>query len=269
VTAILGIDAAWTLQRPTGVALIESAGVRPSLLAAAASYGSFLDLVSESGGWQGGQAPPIERLLKAAQRIAHRPVSVVAVDMPLSLDRFASRRNADNAVSRAFGAAKCSTHSPSETRPGEVSRTYSRVLQQLGFTLATSRSDSPPVRPTFLEVYPHVALLRLCGRPERLPYKLARASKYWPECDVKERRRLLLREWELIHARLGAEIDGVAAALALPDVAASSVAMLKSFEDTLDAIVCAWVGLRFAQGAAEPYGDDRAAIWMPLAPDHS
>ena len=41
-----------------------------------------------------------------------------------------------------------------------------------------------------------------------------------------------------------------------------TLAALKRYEDTLDALVCAWVGMQFANGLAIPYGDESAAIWV-------
>tara|TARA_B100002003_G_scaffold148670_1_gene137814 strand:+ start:724 stop:861 length:138 start_codon:yes stop_codon:yes gene_type:complete len=42
-----------------------------------------------------------------------------------------------------------------------------------------------------------------------------------------------------------------------------SLAGLKTYEDGIDALVCAWVGIEYLRGAATPYGDDDAAIWIP------
>lgn len=39
---------------------------------------------------------------------------------------------------------------------------------------------------------------------------------------------------------------------------------LKRYEDVLDAIVCGWVSVCFVEGAAEAYGDESAAIWVPM-----
>jgi hypothetical protein len=38
---------------------------------------------------------------------------------------------------------------------------------------------------------------------------------------------------------------------------------LKRYEDTLDALVCAWLGFRFLAGKTLPLGDETAAIWCP------
>jgi hypothetical protein len=38
----------------------------------------------------------------------------------------------------------------------------------------------------------------------------------------------------------------------------------KAFEDTLEAVICAWVAVRALEGLAVPFGDDNAAIWIPM-----
>jgi predicted RNase H-like nuclease len=40
---------------------------------------------------------------------------------------------------------------------------------------------------------------------------------------------------------------------------------LKSYEDALDGVVCAWVGTTYLSGEVEPIGDDMGAIWKPTA----
>ena len=37
----------------------------------------------------------------------------------------------------------------------------------------------------------------------------------------------------------------------------------KVYEDGLDAVVCAWVGSEYVEARAEPFGDAKAAIWVP------
>jgi predicted RNase H-like nuclease len=257
VTVILGVDAAWTLGNPSGVALLaETGGNRPRLLAAQPSYAAFIDGMAGDGP----HAPPVIELLDAAEQRAGAPVDVVAVDMPLATAPFSARREADNAVSRAFGAAGCGTHSPNAVRPGAIAETYRRCLADRGVRLATAGHTEFPA---LVEVYPHAALLRLCGRPRRLPYKVARCGRYWPELSRAERKQRLLGIWAEIRERLGRVMEGVGSVLGAPDPALP-LAALKAYEDTLDAVVCAWIGLCFARGQAEAFGDDSAAIWVPL-----
>jgi hypothetical protein len=50
----------------------------------------------------------------------------------------------------------------------------------------------------------------------------------------------------------------------LPDPTSTlPVLGLKCYEDSLDALVCAWVGVKYLAGDAVPYGNDIAAIWVP------
>jgi predicted RNase H-like nuclease len=69
-------------------------------------------------------------------------------------------------------------------------------------------------------------------------------------------------QWKLIVAALEERIAGVKKSF--PEVAESASGLaLKSYEDALDAVVCAWVGACALEGMAEPFGDACAAIWIP------
>jgi len=263
--AVLGIDAAWTEREPSGVALIQGEGDGWRAVAVAPSYEAFVAVsrgtpVDWQAGRFAGSQPNIPELLKAAQEMATATLSVVAVDIPLARAPITSRRAADSKISTSFGSQGCSTHSPSAVRPGPLSETLMAQLVAEGFPLATTSAiDGSPCT---IEVYPHPALLMLLGRSYRLPYKVSRSSKYWPGACVVERISRLLREFEQINFALGAVLSG--APLRLPrGPEVRSLSTLKRYEDALDALICAWVGLRFAQRAAIPYGDDSAAIWVP------
>lgn len=245
--AVLGIDAAWTPSNPSGVAVVSREGRQWRLNLVAGSYGAFLEATGESAS-----------LTAAAGRLAGAPPAVVAVDMPLSRAPITGRRAADDAVSRAYGTRKCATHTPSATRPGAVGRDLQARLMQDGYALSTIRV-SPPC---LIEVYPHPALLSLTGARERLPYKAGRTRSYWPGLPIAERRVRLLETWRVITRKLEERIAGVLLALPLPDASARGAA-LKAYEDQLDAVVCAWVGIEALEGRAQPYGDETAAIWIP------
>jgi len=71
-----------------------------------------------------------------------------------------------------------------------------------------------------------------------------------------------LEQFEKILTALRADIRGIE--LKLPETEdAVSITRLKRYEDSLDALVCAWVGAKYLEGAAMPYGDHTAAIWVP------
>lgn len=264
--AVLGIDAAWTEQGPSGVALIQEESDNWRVVCVAPSYEAFIAASRETPvDWHAGSFtgswPKIGELIKAAREMTTAPLCVVAVDMPLSKTSITSRRAADSAISRAFGSRGCSTHSPNRVRPGSLGESLTAQLLSAGFPLATApllAANSPCA----IEVYPHQALLMLLGRDYRVPYKVSRSWKYWPGASVSERISRLLEEFDHINSALGTSLGGEPLRLPSgPQVPA--LAALKRYEDALDALVCAWVGLRFAKGTAVSYGDESAAIWVP------
>jgi len=274
---VLGIDAAWTLTQPSGLALVVEGGAGPTaeggagtaadwrLVAAESSYQRFLARADGGLGTEerpAGAAPDVPALLAAAATLGGRPVDLVAIDMPLALSPITGRRVSDNAVTRAYGGRKCGTHSPSALRPGRISDTLRAGFESAGYPLRTTAIAPPGLIPGLIEVYPHPALVELAGAPERLPYKFARIRKYWPEEVPAQRRALLLQKWEEIVDLLEGRIAGVAPALPRPDPAARGW-VFKACEDALDAVVCAWVAVTALEGQAKPFGDADSAIWVP------
>lgn len=261
--AVMGIDAAWTTTQPTGVALAVEDGPGWRLVAAESSYQRFLaradsTLVPEIR--PSGSIPYASDLLRAASALGGAPLDLVAVDMPLAQLPIVGRRACDNDVSRAYGSRKCGTHSPTVTRPGRVAEQLRETFAAAGYPLRTDTAQPPGV----VEVYPHPALVELAGAAERLPYKAAKTRRYWPSLDLVARRVRLLAEWSGIVSLLETEISGVTAALPVPDPSHRG-ATLKSFEDTLDAVVCAWVAICALEGRATPFGDDHSTIWVPAS----
>jgi hypothetical protein len=61
----------------------------------------------------------------------------VALDMPVALKAFSGRRAADRAISKAYGGRGCSTHSPTEKRPGALGRALMEQLTTSGYSLST------------------------------------------------------------------------------------------------------------------------------------
>ena len=264
--AVLGIDAAWTEREPTGVALISDDGDGWRCVALAPSYEAFIGLASGflvdwDAPMRGAMPEPAVLLNAASRLLGGQPVDVVAVDMPVSMAPITARRAADSAVAREFGGRGCGTHSPSAERPGPVSARLSDGFAEQGYPLATATTPAGAA-PCLIEVYPHPALLALLRADYRVPYKVSKARKLWPGTTPAERREKLLEAFAAILAALGAEIRGIP--MGLPEARqVTTSSRLKRYEDALDALVCAWVGSRYLQGMAKPYGDDTAAIWIP------
>jgi len=266
VSAILGIDAAWTAGRPSGVALLQQRGERWRCAALAPSYAQFVGLAAGNAvDWQArppGSVPDLATLLRVSQQLLEwEPVQVIAVDMPLSLEPIRKRRAADAAVSRAFGAQGCAVHSPSAERPGALADRLRAEAARFGYPLATTVTVTGRT-PALLEVYPHPALLRLLNARYRLPYKVANRRKYWPDATPAERLARVRQLLDTILAALRRAVDDVP--LDVPPLAdIASAASLKAIEDALDALICGWVGIRYLAGRCRAYGDDTAAIWIP------
>jgi predicted RNase H-like nuclease len=265
--AILGIDAAWTEKQPSGVALIAKQNGRWTVCAVAPSYAAFIALSRGTPvDWNArhiGSAPDPTHLIEANNLLLPGfRLNVVAVDMPMATVPIRGRREADNAISRAFWKQHCGVHSPSEDRPGRIGSSLVDGFTRQGSRLSCagmlcSSSDSH-----LIEVYPHPALVALTGASERLKYKVSKARKFWPDFSPEQRRERVISEFERIEARLLEKIDGIA----LPPVPPNSPThVLKAREDALDALVCAWVGMQYRAGLATAFGDETAAIWIPSA----
>ena len=257
--AVIGIDAAWTLTNPSGVALVIDQGEGWELADVAESYNEFLAIAGD---------PPIVRhqgyvpdpaaLIAAGSRKAGSRINLVAIDMPLSMVSITGRRVSDNIISSLYGARGGGTHTPSALRPGKVSDELRTGFDQIGYPLAVSEISGPSI----IEVYPHPALIELADAARRLPYKHSKIGKYWPNEVPSGRRQRLFDVWQQIIELLDARIMGVAVELKLPSSDARGYEM-KAFEDKLDAVVCAWVGACVLDRTAVAHGDSESAIWVP------
>ena len=257
---VLGIDAAWTSRNPSGVALVAECERGWELVAVSSSYEKFSSLRKLQ------TAPPettarlanVEILLSVSKSLTGNVVDLIAIDMPISLWPIEGRRAADNSVSKEYGGRNCGTHTPSISRPGRISDELRASFESNGYPLMTKSIVSPGL----IEVYPHPALVELAQASDRLKYKYDRRGRYWGQLTPSARLLELKAVWSQIVRLLGEHIRGVAERL--PELKPHMTgAEFKAFEDSLDAIVCAWVGICALEGLARPYGDEQAAIWIP------
>lgn len=268
MTSILALDPAWTATEPSGVALLTRAKDRWKCVGLSPSYSQFVDLangvaVDWSKTPRAGR-PDVDALMGAARTLlGGESVDLVTIDMPIALTAISKRREADAAVSQKFGSKGCSTHSPTAVRPGDIGRQLTERFDDLGYRVATIET---PVTSTYViaEVYPHPALLHLLNKDFRVKYKIGRANEYWPEKSPADRRRRIVKNWRKIIDELSITINRID--LPLPgkaDLENYPSASLKRFEDSIDALVCAWVGIKYLEGDCTAYGDETAAIWIP------
>jgi len=240
---VLGIDAAWTETHLSGVAAVVEEDGRWRLKRAAESYEEFCK-----------SREPAD-LLQAAKEACKADICVVAVDMPLSRLPIEGRRASDIGVSKEYGSKWAATHSPSKARPGKVSDELRAGFEANGFPLRTEDFEGRGL----IEVYPHPALIEFMRAEKRLPYKEGKRASYWKNQSRDERREKLLGVWRTIVNALEREITGVQEAMQLPPPG------LKAFEDKLDAIICAAVGVAVLEGRARTIGDEDSAIWIPTS----
>lgn len=256
MSLVIGIDAAWTENGTSGIALLEYTGSESRIVAVSSSYHSFISRDSGINHMRT-SALDVPALLTAAG--GRENIDLVAIDMPMARTAITGRREADQAVSRAFGAFGAAVHSPNQQRPGAFGKRVTEDFEDAGFHLVTTSLPRCP-EPFLIEVFPLAALVRQIG--ERPRYKAGKTRKYWPGCSIDERIHFILESWRVILESLKGEISDIG--LKLPERASiRSLADLKSYEDMLDAIICAWVGVLFLKNEAEAFGDESAAIWIP------
>jgi predicted RNase H-like nuclease len=243
---VLGIDAAWTAHRASGVAVLVG---EPSRWRCAGAFASYPALFERTG---------CREVLAAVEAIAGEQANVVSVDMPLATVPITSRRFCDNQISRHFGKFGCGVHSSTPERPGAVSTQLMATFRNVGYELAVH--GAPTRDRQVIEVYPHIAVMRLLGESYRVPYKVARAGQYWPDATPRKRRANIRANLGRILSALQERIGDVP--LELPRSLAGPTE-IKHFEDALDGVVCAWIGAEYLAGNCRSYGDETAAIWAP------
>lgn len=253
---VLGIDAAWTAQQPSGVALLRGRGRRWECLALAPDYPSFLDGTVDWRARTVGGPPDPAALHARCVALAGAAPDVIAIDMPLATHRIVARRAADNAISRAYGARGLGVHTPNPDRPGPIADAMRLGFGALGYRVAgtTTPVGTPRV---LIETFPHASAIALLGAAYRVPYKLGRMRQYWPDRDAGAQRRALTAQWRQLQRALARSIRG--GELRIPT--AGPVARLKRYEDALDGLICAWTGVEYLAGRLRAYGDARGAVW--------
>ena len=262
---VLGVDAAWTSTEPSGVALAKYDGGRWHCLGIAPSYRAFSELAhGVPVNWTDrpeGSAPHSQALIAAAADLLGLMPGLVAVDMPISRVPIAGRRVADDAISRAFGAHWCAAHSPSTKRPGGIGSSFTKELATTHPLVA--RQQEVGRLPALIEVYPHPALLHLMKGERRLPYKTSKTKSYWPGESLQMRGQFLLDVWHSILIKLEKKIEGIDLPIPIHFSQEMTLSGLKRYEDVLDALICAWVGIEYLEGRCVAYGDGNSAIWVP------
>lgn len=248
---ILGIDPAWAIEKnPSGIACVEG-NLADGWKWKWKCTGLYKSIDHFFHDWDI-RIPwtKDDFLVKILEKLGK--VDCIVVDMPLSHGPVKGRRYADNEISRVFGKYHCSTHSAPEYA---YNIGASLLKQALNYGYSLNHN--------IIETFPHPAILRLIPNlTDRLQYKVNKATCYWPEKTFSERLTELKGNMNVLKNAIQREIK-------LPDDfvfdSISVKSKLKPYEDMLDALVCAWVGIVFKTSpkSIEKYGDDNGAIWVP------
>lgn len=261
---ILGIDAAWTSHNPSGVSLVRHVpGKLLQVVKLARSYYEFLERDTPDWDHPPTPSPPLLTDVLHHCRARGYDVQVVALDIPLAPKPVRGYREADRALTRAYSRRGASVHSPTPARPGIISDTLYQQLTALGFRWAGARAVVGG--PSFIEVYPHAAIIELFGYAYRLPYKVQKRAQYWKEDSSEVRYQKAIGKLMELRRHLDRCLVH-APGVFLPALDAAhrySSAFLKGYEDVLDSMVSALAGYAYGRGRATAYGDDKGAIWVP------
>lgn len=254
---ILGVDAAWTYTNPTGIALVQADATELSAVFVARSYAEFLAGRRDWSVSPKGTPPDFKAILEKCKSKGIS-VDLVALDIPLSPKPITTRRESDIQISRLYGGRGAATHSPTPQRPGVVSEIIFSQLMQQGYHWNGDSSVH-----SFIEVYPHTAILELFGYSYRLAYKVQNRAKYWRELSSQQQMINVIKNMNELRQKIIEKIPNVS--VKLPEAKIDmDIVTLKSIEDALDALICALTGFSYMQGKVKRYGDDTSGIWVPI-----
>ena len=234
--SFIGIDLAWSDRNPSGVAVIRDG----RLVAYEGGLGRLSEVVDFVG-----------------VNLSRRNGSIVAVDAPLRVPNETGIRTCDRALSadwQRFRAGAYPANRRLLARDGVVRG--EALTAALSERYRFHESDVIPRRTKarlVCEVYPHPALVSLFGLDSILRYKRGRGRSYeerWPEFD---RYRSLLRGLR----KADPPLRRTKKLLTGTDVTGMRGAALQAYEDTLDAVTCAYIASylwRHGPSAAKSYG---------------
>ncbi|MDB9517267.1 DUF429 domain-containing protein [Roseofilum reptotaenium CS-1145] len=156
---------------------------------------------------------------------------LIAVDAPTLIPNLTGMRLCDRLTHRYFGKYDAGCYPANQQRPfAERTTGFGESLATRGFSHAPDIMPQKPGRYQ-IEVYPHPAIVNLFGLERILKYKKGK---------VGDRRLELSKLRKFIGDRLPQRQPPLAV-LHLPDIPETGKA-LKTVEDQLDSLICAYIG---------------------------
>lgn len=216
----VGVDLAWGMRHQSGLAAVDEKGALLTLT----QRHTDAELLAWFDAWAPGPA-------------------VFGFDAPLLVANATGQRTAERMVARHFGRYHAGAHAANRSMPhfAEGGRAFSLVTQ-LNLDLDPRGNSARRC----LEVYPHPAIVMLFGLDQVLQYK----NRSTRSLDFRRQQLLLLMTH--LESLTAAEVSlDVTATPEWPAVralveSAPTKAALSRCEDSIDAVVCAYIAL-FAQ----------------------
>ena len=226
----VGIDLAWQSNRnPTGAAALVG---------------------DQSGAELHSIAPPLRSYAEVQELLAQyddRP-AFVAIDAPLVVPNLTGLRQCEREVGRRYGSRHASCHASNlSLYPDPLSVRLAEWLEGQGYQHAPASVGER----TMLEVYPHAAFVALFDLPRIIRYKKGRVAEKVTGLGVVQHTIRAL-SGEASPLRLTPELDRF---LSL-DVAGLRGSRRKEYEDSIDAVFCAYLAYFFWR-----WGFDRSEVF--------
>ena len=261
---VLGIDAAWTENQPSGISLLASKDDEQcKILRLGDSYENFLEKRQHLTVKPKGSKPEITKIIKNCEALGYS-VDAIAVDMPLSNELITKRRSCENEISKAYAAKGASVHSPTIDRPGVIALDLIQSLREQGYFLATKNNKVH--RKAVLEVYPHTAIIEYLNLDYRYEYKVSKKNSYrnWKSLTKEERNRKLINNLNHLIVNLGKRVINIEDYLPQLNSDVHYVGWyLKGYEDMIDSLISALVGMDYLLDNVIGYGAEDGTIWVP------
>ena len=165
---------------------------------------------------------------------------VVAIDAPLVIANQTGQRGCETAVGRRYGSRDASCHTSNLVRfPDASSVALSALLEIEGFLHVERRREERAGR-ILAEVYPHAAMVALFDLPKTLKYK--KGSVAGKRSGLEELRSYIRL---LAETQPPLVMTEPLKALLTTDLGRLAGRALKSYEDTLDGLFCAYLAYYF------------------------
>ena len=251
-TTIIGLDLAWSTRNRSGVAALCGTAAGGALLGPP-------ELLSDD-----------TAILAYVQRHAPTGPAIVAIDAPLRVPNLTGRRPAEAALAAAFRANEAGPLPANRqllARNGTVrGEDLVARLGELGFTYSDHIAANE-ARRVVVEIFPHPAMIAIFGLARTLKYKLkpgrTRATRLQAWRDYQAHLRALAQADPPLQFDL---------ALLEVDLAGLGPSALKGYEDRIDALFCAYIGLyacRWGATRCQTFGSlEEGSIFTPV-PDSS